>query len=169
MGAPDKPSSFQSFEQAMQDLSRRLASRATLRESVIVRLFQHVAQRLNDFMDEPFREHGLNTTLWTSLVVIYASPEHRLKPSELSVFMNSSRTNSTRVARQLQEHGLVDRQADASDGRQLFLRLTRKGVAFVESFLPARRAHIREALEDFSAAEVDELERLLRKLLHKLD
>ena len=169
METPDKPSSFQSFEQAMQGLSRRLASRAALRESVIVRLFQHVAQRLNDFMDEPFREYGLNTTQWTSLVVIYASPERRLRPSELSVFMNSSRTNSTRVARQLQKHGLVDRQADANDGRQWFLQLTHKGVDFVEAFLPVRRDHVREALEDFSAAEVNELERLLRKLLYKLD
>ena len=58
-----------------------------------------VAARLGDHMDAPLREHGLNSTLWTSLVVIYASEQHRLKPSDLSVFMNSSRTNSTRVAR----------------------------------------------------------------------
>lgn len=164
-----KPSSFQSFEQAMQDLSRRLASRATMRESVILRLLQHVALRLNDYMDEPFKAYGLNTTLWTSLVVIYANPDHCLKPSELSVFMNSSRTNSTRVARQLEQHGFVSRQVDESDRRQLFLRLTKKGVAFVETFLPARRDHVRQALQGFEPREVDELERLLRKLLHKLD
>ncbi|GAB2885471.1 MarR family transcriptional regulator [Paralcaligenes sp. KSB-10] len=165
----DKISSFQSFEQAMQGLSRRLSARGAMRESVILRLFQHVALRLNDYMDEPFKSHGLNTTLWTSLVVIYASPDHRLKPSELSVFMNSSRTNSTRVARELAGRGFVDRVDDETDRRQLFLQLTKKGLAFVEDFLPPRRAYVKQALEGFSADEVDELERLLRKLLHKLD
>ncbi|WP_165930905.1 MarR family transcriptional regulator [Paralcaligenes ureilyticus] len=153
----------------MRDLSRRLSSRGVMRESVIARLIQHVASALNDYMDEPFKAHGLNTTLWTSMVVIYASQNHCLKPSELSVFMNSSRTNSTRVARELQRHGFVNRVADENDRRQLFLQLTPKGVTFVETFLPTRRAYIKHALEEFTAKEVDEFERLLHKLLHKLD
>lgn len=165
----EKTSSFDSFEQAMQGLSRRLSSRRAMRESIIARLLQHVAQQLGDYMDAPFKEHGLNTTLWTSMTVIYASPGHRLKPSELSVFMNSSRTNSTRVARELERQGLVERIADESDGRQWFLQLTKKGIAFVEDTLPSRRAHIKRALEGFDTGEVDELERLLHKLLHRLD
>ncbi len=165
----DKTSSFQAFEQAMQGLSLRLSSRTAMRESVIARLFQHVALQLNDYMDEPFKEHGLNTTLWTSLLVIYASGDHRLRPSELSVFMNSSRTNSTRVARDLERHGFVQRVVDQSDRRQLFLQLTENGAKFVEAVLPSRRAYVRRALEGFDAAEVDEFERLLRKLLHKLE
>lgn len=165
----DKTSSFQSFEQAMQDLTRRLSSRNAMRESVIARLLQHVALRLTDYMDAPFKAHGLNTTLWTSLVVIYASKEGRLRPSELSIFMNSSRTNSTRVSRELERHGFVARVADESDRRQLYLQLTETGTAFVERLLPSRRAYIRRALAEFETGEIDELERLLRKLLHKLD
>ncbi|HWK61325.1 MAG TPA: MarR family transcriptional regulator [Eoetvoesiella sp.] len=165
----DKPSSFQSFEQAMQSLSQRLSSRSLMRESVILRLFQHVALRLNDYMDAPFKEHGLNATLWTSLVVIYASPDRCLKPSELSVFMNSSRTNSTRVARELQRHGFVRRSADSNDRRQVLLKMTPKGAKFVETLMPSRGTYVKQALQEFNAQEVDELERLLRKLLDKLD
>lgn len=153
----------------MRDLAQRMSARGAMRESVIARLLQHVALQLTDYMDAPFKEYGLNTTLWTSLVVIYASKNHCLKPSELSVFMNSSRTNSTRVARELERHGFVDRIADESDRRQLFLQLTPKGLAFVESLLPTRRVHIKRALEEFTRQEVDELERLLRKLSQKLD
>lgn len=163
------PSSFHSFEQAMQGLSRRLSSRSLMRESVTLRLFQHVALRLNDVMDAPFKEYGLNATLWTSLVVIYASPDRCLRPSELSVFMNSSRTNSTRVARELQRRGFVQRMADDSDRRQVLLQLTRKGTEFVERLLPTRRAYLKQVLEGFSAQEVSELERLLRKFLDQLD
>jgi MarR family transcriptional repressor of emrRAB len=163
------PSSFDSFEQAMDDLSRRLSSRRALRESVVARLLQHVATKLGDYLDASLREDSLNTTLWMSLLLIYASPEHRLKPSELSVFMNSSRTNSTRVSRELQRHGFVDRIPDSRDKRQQFLQLTLKGAAFVEHTLPARRDHVRHALDGFSPGEITELERLLHKLLRTLD
>ncbi|CAM3624922.1 MarR family transcriptional regulator [Castellaniella denitrificans] len=162
-------SSFDAFEQAMQGLSHRLSSRGMMREAVIARLFQHTGARLNDYMDAPFKPHGLNATLWTSLVVIYASKERRLKPSELSVYMNSSRMNSTRVARQLERHGLTRRVADQTDGRQLFLELTRQGIAFVESQLPQRRQHLKKAFEGFTPDEVDQLQHLLRKLLDNLE
>lgn len=163
------PSSFDAFEQAMQGLSHRLSSHGTMREAVIARLFQHTGARLNDYLDAPFKPHGLNATSWTSLVVIYASKDRRLKPSELSVFMNSSRMNSTRVARQLERHGLTRRVADQADGRQLFLEITRKGIAFVESQLPLRRRHLEQAFDGFAPEEVDQLQRLLRKLLVNLE
>jgi len=170
MGPNDiPPSSFHSFEQAMQSLSQRLSSRGLMRESVVARLLQHVALRLGEDMDAPFKAHGLNTTLWTSMLVIYAAQGHRLKPSELSVFMNSSRTNSTRVARELGRHGFVRRVADESDGRQRFLQLTEKGVDFVQQQLPGRRRHVREVFDGFEPQEFTELERLLRKLLGTLD
>lgn len=159
------PSSFEPFEQAMDELALRLASRHQLRESVISRLFMHVATRLGDHMDAPLREHGLNSTLWTSLVVIYASEQHRLKPSDLSVFMNSSRTNSTRVARELERQGYVTRVAGESDRRQLFLQLTPKAQDFVRQYLPRRRTQLKSLFANFEASEIDELERLLRKLL----
>jgi MarR family transcriptional repressor of emrRAB len=158
-------SSFEPFEQAMRDLALRLASRQQMRESVISRLFTHVAARLGEHMDAPLRDHGLNSTLWTSLVVIYANAGHRLQPSELSVFMNSSRTNSTRVARELERQGYVERIAGESDRRQVFLQLTPKALAFVRQYLPRRRAQLKSLFANFEPAEIDELERLLRKLL----
>ncbi len=58
------------FKQAMDELALRLASRHQLRESVLNRLFMRVAARLGDHMDAPLRRRGLNSTLWTSLVVV---------------------------------------------------------------------------------------------------
>jgi MarR family transcriptional repressor of emrRAB len=153
----------------MRDLAQRLSSRQQLHESVVSRLFQHVASRMSDYMDRPLRAHGLNSTLWTSLVVIYASEGHRLKPSELSVFMDSSRTHSTRVARDLQQLGLVDRIGNEEDRRQVFLQLTPQGVDFVKTYLPKRRTQLKRMFGDFDAEELATLERLLRKLLVPLD
>jgi MarR family transcriptional repressor of emrRAB len=158
-------SSFDPFESAMRELALRLTSRQQLRESVLSRLFMHVAARLGEYMDAPLREHGLNSTLWTSLVVIYASEGHRLKPSELSVFMNASRTNSTRVAKELKRQGYVDRIAGESDRRQVFLQLTPKALEFVQAYLPRRRTQLKTLFSNFEPSEITELERLLRKLL----
>ncbi len=157
--------SFEPFEQAMRDLAQRLASRQQLRESVLSRLVLHTAACVADYMDEPLRSHGLNSTLWTSLVVIYAAEGHRLKPSELSVFMNSSRTNSTRVAKELERQGFVQRLGSELDRRQVFLQLTPKALAFVKENMPRRRTQLKEMFDGFEPAEIDELERLLRKLL----
>jgi MarR family transcriptional repressor of emrRAB len=159
------PSSFEPFENAMRDLASRLSGRQQLRESVLSRLFVHVATRLGEHMDAPLRAHGLNSTLWTSLVVIYASEGHRLKPSDLSVFMNSSRTNSTRVAKELERQGYVERVAGENDRRQNFLQLTPKALAFVQAYMPRRRKQLKTLFANFEPAEITELERLLRKLL----
>lgn len=159
------PSSFEPFEQAMRDLAQRLASRQQLRESVLSRLILHVATIMADSMDAPLKKHGLNSTLWTSLVVIYAAEGHRLKPSELSVFMNSSRTNSTRVAKELERQGFVERIGSELDRRQVFLQLTPKAMAFVTENMPRRRVQLKEMFEGFEPEEVDEFERLLRKML----
>lgn len=149
----------------MRDLALRLSSRQQLHESVLSRLFLHVAGRLSEHMDEPLKAHGLNSTLWTSLVVIYAAPGHRLKPSELSIFMNSSRTNSTRVAKELERQGFVDRIGSEEDRRQVFLQLTPKAEAFVKDSLPRRRNQLKDLFSHFEPAETAEFERLLRKFL----
>ncbi|OZI31928.1 hypothetical protein CAL29_29180 [Bordetella genomosp. 10] len=162
-------SSFEPFEQAMRDLARRLSSNQPMHESVLSRLVLHLAASMGDYMDAPLRAHGLNSTLWTSLVVIYAAEGHRLKPSELSVFMNSSRTNSTRVAKELERQGFVERIGSEEDRRQVFLQLTPKGMDFVTENIPRRRGQLREMFETFEPAELDELERLLRKLLLRFD
>jgi MarR family transcriptional regulator, negative regulator of the multidrug operon emrRAB len=163
------PSSFEPFEQAMRDLAQRLASRQQLRESVLSRLILHVATSMADSMDAPLKSHGLNSTLWTSLVVIYAAEGHRLKPSELSVFMNSSRTNSTRVAKELERQGFVERIGSELDRRQVFLQLTPRAMEFVKDNMPRRRAQLKDMFEGFEPEEVDEFERLLRKLLTRFN
>lgn len=162
-------SSFQPFEQAMQALTRRIASRNLLHESLVMRLLHHVATQASEALDAPLRPHGLNTTLWTSLLVIYGAEGHRLRPSDLSVFMNSSRTNSTRVANALTQLGYVSREPSMEDGRQYFLQLTPTGKTLVADNLPSRREYVRHMLDNFTEQDMDELERLLRRLSDTLD
>jgi MarR family transcriptional repressor of emrRAB len=73
------------------------------------------------------------------------------------------------VARELERQGYVDRLTGESDRRQIFLQLTPKALAFVKQYLPKRRAQLKSLFSNFEPGEIDELERLLRKLLPHVD
>jgi len=160
--------SFLPFDQAMRELAKRLPGSAH-REAVLTRLLQRVTAAMNEHFDGPLRAYGLNQTTFTALAVLYSSPGFSRKPSELSVFMISSRTNITRVADELEKKGWVERLPDREDRRQLKLALTRKGREFVKKVLPERRRQMVELWAMFSDEERRSLEALLRKLLGQLD
>ena len=160
--------SFQPYEQAMNELAKRLPGSAR-REAILTRLLQRVTARMNERFDATLHAHGLNQTTFTALGVLYASPGYSRKPSELSVFMISSRTNITRVADELEKKGLIERRPDPQDRRQLDLRLTPRGRECVRTVLPRRRAQLVELWAPFPETERQALEALLRKLLAQLD
>lgn len=160
--------SFKPYESAITNIASQLPG-SPLREAILTRLFLHVGGKLADYFDATLKEHGLNYTTWTSLVVLYSSQEQRLLPSELSVFINTSRTHCTRIADELVDKGLVERKASESDRRQVYLQLTEKGKTFVEGVHPLRRAQYRKLWSAFSLEEQTQLDALLRKLLTCLE
>jgi MarR family transcriptional regulator, negative regulator of the multidrug operon emrRAB len=159
--------SFQPFETAIHRVARRTRGSVT-QEVLLTKLLHHVDTRLSDYHDGILKQSGLNHTVWTALIMLYASESGSLKPSELSVFMDSSRTNVTRLADELADKGWVERLPCEEDRRQLNLRLTKEGLKFVESQLPGQRERHRRLWSAFSKAEKQALEDLLRKLLKEL-
>nr|WP_294863243.1 MarR family transcriptional regulator [uncultured Pseudogulbenkiania sp.] len=160
--------SFKPYESAITAIASQIPG-APLREAILTRLFLHVSGELSDFFDARLKEYGLNYTTWTSLVVLYSSPQHRLLPSELSVFINTSRTHCTRIADELVDKSWVERVASEADRRQTYLQLTVAGVAFVEQLQPQRREQYRQLWSSFSLEEQNQLDALLRKMLALLE
>jgi MarR family transcriptional repressor of emrRAB len=160
--------SFEPFEAAIHRVARRTKGSSVTQEVLLTKLLHHVDTRLTDYHDGNLKQSGLTHSVWTALVVLYASESGGLKPSELSVFMDSSRTNATRLADELVDKGWVERFPCAEDRRQLDLRLTTEGLKFVESQLPAQRERHRRLWSAFSKTEKQALEDLLRKLLKEL-
>jgi len=159
--------SFKPFEAAIERVAKRVKATAP-QEVVLTRLYHHVYTRLIEYYDEFLKSHSLNLTAWMALIMIYASEDHSLKPSELSTCMNSSRTNSTRVADELVEKGWVERLPCQTDRRQLYLQLTEQGVAFVQDLLPQMRDRHRLLWSTFNKDDKETMDRLLRKLLTQL-
>jgi DNA-binding MarR family transcriptional regulator len=65
----------------------------------------------------------------------------------------------------LVDAGLVDRQPDPTDGRVSLVAVTAKGKRVAGSLQGVRRRHLERALSGWSAADLDEFDRLLTRFL----
>ena len=81
---------------------------------------------------------------------------------ELGRKILTSAGNMTDVVDKLVARGLIRRER--RDGRSVLVELTEDGRALIEAVFPAHAADIERAFGSLSAAELAELDRLLRKL-----
>lgn len=156
--------SFKVFERGIDHVAQRFPEMPR-EEVILTRLYFFVFRRLNDRLNRVLAEHNLNTTTMLALVMIYARPEGKINPSDLSLSMISSKTNITRLADDLVRQGWVSRKACAQDRRKIFLSLTDEGRSLVEQILPIQWEQIRDIWAPFSPDEQTLFEALLRKLL----
>ena len=77
--------------------------------------------------------------------------------SEIAEKILRSSGNMTTVIDNLERDGLVERQRDPNDRRQVIVSLTQKGRALIERIFPP---HVRSVVETFSALDPDEQETL---------
>lgn len=155
---------FSFFELGIDRISRRLPGMP--RDRVVInRLFFFVFKALDDTYNRRLADYGLNSTTFLALAMLYSSEDSPLNPCDLSDALIASRTNVTRLADELVGAGWVARKASTEDRRRVELSLTEAGSALVERVLPAIWDLVREQWSDFSAAEIAEFDRLLRKLL----
>lgn len=162
------PESFALFESAIQAIATQIPG-AQPREAILTRLLLHIGTRLGEEFDAKLRQLGLNYTTWTTLVVVYSHPGHRMLPSELSSFVHTSRTHCSRIADDLAKKGWVERVASEIDRREVYMQLTDAGQALVEAVQPQRRQQYAELWAGFSDQEMDQFDLLLRKVLRFVD
>ena len=161
-------SSFEPIEKGIERVARRFSG-TPRKEVLVTRLYFHVYLKMNETYNRSLKRHGLNTTSWAALMMIYASPDNQVFPSDLSKVVASSRTHATRLADELVDKGFVSRRASGEDRRKMILSLTRKGVALIEKLLPEHRVLLERIWKIFSAADLGRFEKLLRKLLLQVD
>jgi DNA-binding MarR family transcriptional regulator len=87
---------------------------------------------------------------------------------ELGELLLVSRANTTGLVDLLERRGLVERFASPLDRRVRLVRLTRAGVALLESILPGHYGRVRELLRGVNNREKAELSKLLTKLRHNV-
>jgi MarR family transcriptional regulator, negative regulator of the multidrug operon emrRAB len=136
---------------------------------MLARLGYHVFRLMNDRLETFFDYHGLTSSAWTALMIIYASPGRAVSPSQMSASLAQSRTHMTRVGDELVEKGLAQRVPDSADRRRVQLALSPRGERLVRKLLPLAWREYEGMLSGFSERDAATLERLLRRWITHLE
>ncbi|HET7267242.1 MAG TPA: MarR family transcriptional regulator [Oleiagrimonas sp.] len=136
---------------------------------VLVRLLMMSGVVVNDELEYLLRPHRLNESEFRTLAILFSSPDGRAYPGELCQYATQKPTNMTRIIDTLVERDLVTRSRSAQDRRRVVLQITPQGRRFTRQLLPMLFPYVDATFKGFSADEKQQLDRLLRKLIHNLD
>ncbi|WP_445494679.1 transcriptional repressor MprA [Photorhabdus sp. SF281] len=164
-----------SFTPTEELLNIRAAQQAKLnkdipyQEILLTRLSMHVQSKLLENRNNMLKAQGINETLFMALMILDTKESHSIQPSELSAALGSSRTNATRIADELEKQEWIERKESHNDRRCLHLHLTDQGTKFLNSLLPPQHDCLRRLWSCLDLEEQKQLEKLMRKLLVRLD
>ena len=130
--------------------------------SRVLRLGKHIEADLRRSL-APF---GLDPSSFDVLAALRRQGKpYSLSPTELRrAAMLSSGAMTNRIDR-LEERSLVERSADPNDRRGLRVHLTPEGLSLIDQALEIRFSSAEELASRLADDELDQLARLLRKLL----
>jgi DNA-binding MarR family transcriptional regulator len=90
-----------------------------------------------------------------------------VNPKDIAALYHHDSGALTRVIDQLNERGLVERVRRDRDRRKVELQLTAAGDKLIEVLIPLVVRRLSIAMDNFSSSELQEFERLLKKLTAK--
>jgi DNA-binding MarR family transcriptional regulator len=136
----------------------------------IVARIGRTAAYLDQSTNALMARYGLARSSWDVLASLRrAGPPFERSPTELyRGLMRTSGTMTNRLKR-LEQAGLIERAADAVDGRSILVRLTPRGLALVDEITPLHMANERALLDALDPREIEALQGTLRRLLLSLE
>lgn len=112
------------------------------------------------------REHGLPLSSYDVLIQLSLVPDRRLRMFELADAIVLSRSGLTRLVDRLERAGLVERERGEVDPRQMYARLTDRGLEVLAEATPTHIAGIKERfLECLSDEQTKQLAAIWRAVL----
>ena len=112
------------------------------------------------------REHGLPLSSYDVLIQLSLVPDRRLRMFELADAIVLSRSGLTRLVDRLERAGLVERERGEADPRQMYARLTDRGLEVLVEATPTHIAGIKERfLERLSDEQTKQLAAIWRAVL----
>ncbi|ALJ21300.1 MarR family winged helix-turn-helix transcriptional regulator [Microbacterium sp. No. 7] len=91
-----------------------------------------------------------------------------ITPSALAELLIIDRGQVSRAVRELERHGLVQREPDPEDGRSSLLSATPEGLERLAAARAPQEGTLLRALEDWPVHDIQQLARLLHTLLNEL-
>lgn len=102
-----------------------------------------LARLMKNRWDEGVEEHGITRVQWVALTSI--AIEKKRSPSDLAEHIGVSRPSISRMLKQMESAGLIERSPIGDDGRSCQLALTDKGHKCMKLCWP----HVRESEQFF--------------------
>ncbi|MBI3311160.1 MAG: transcriptional repressor MprA [Serratia liquefaciens] len=161
-------SSFAPIEQMLNFRAKRQKD-FPYQEILLTRLCMHMQSKLLENRNKMLKAQGINETLFMALITLDAQESHSIQPSELSCALGSSRTNATRIADELEKRGWIERRESDNDRRCLHLHMTPHGEEFLNQLLPPQHKCLHFLWSTLNDDEQQQLEKLTRKLLARMD
>lgn len=128
----------------------------------LVRAHAAVTRRLNAQLTS---EHGLTLSDFEVLLRLARAPERRMRRVDLAEEVLLTASGITRLLDGLEQQGLVERAACASDRRVVYAVITDAGLAKLRDAAASHFAQVEELFGDrYEAAELEELGSLLERL-----
>ena len=140
-----------------------------LQEALTARLVRLTAESMSENLNQCLKGTGINENMWLSLLAVYLSPNQEIMPSRLSDILNLTRTSATRLSDEMVDNKWVTRRINEYDRRQIVLSLTREGERLIKQIQPMLNEKRSGLWAGFSEKDHRELQRLLGKLLDKLN
>jgi MarR family 2-MHQ and catechol resistance regulon transcriptional repressor len=128
---------------------------------VTLRLASHA---LYQIIDTYCRAHDLTASRSEILMALHGAEEHTLPASKLAEALFVTRGNITFLLKSLIDEGLVSAKTDARDARYTLVSLTPRGLRSLQDYAPNHYRALDIATGGLSAAEKQQLLKLLDKL-----
>ncbi len=120
-------------------------------------------------LESRLKPNKLNHSEFLTLMILYSRPDGSSTPGELCEFTTQGATNMTRIANALVKRALITRGSSKEDRRRVLIRITPAGRRFVQKMLPPMFPQVGAMFAGFSAGDMRQFDRLLRKLAGNLD
>ena len=109
--------------------------------------------KIDRYLDEDLRQHGLDLGEYEILVCLSEAPDRKLRMSELAEAVRQSRSRLTHAVSRMEKRGLVTRTSAPDDRRGVIATLTDEGFELLSAAAPSHVAAVRHILVDAMGPE----------------
>lgn len=130
----------------------------------IVLNFLYTYDQLHQTVSRYMSEYGLSKSSLNILMLLRHGSDEGMQLHDLGELLLVSRANITGLMDHLEDKGYVKRVVDPQDRRARHARITRRGEALLDEFMPVHYRNLTTLLHDLSSDEREKIVGLLKKM-----
>jgi MarR family transcriptional regulator, 2-MHQ and catechol-resistance regulon repressor len=130
----------------------------------IVLNFLHTYDQLHQIVSRYMAEYGLSKSSLNILMLLRHGSDEGMQLHDLGELLLVSRANITGLMDHLEGRGYVKRLVDPQDRRARHARITPKGEALLDEFMPVHYRNLKILLHDLSSKDRETIVELLKKV-----